>query len=66
MGKRSAIKLLITNSRGKNSQEFTLNVLRRRADGYTRAGVNKIFTVAENCRALRVTALSASFVAQSD
>lgn len=65
MGKRSVIKLLITNSRGKNSgEEFTraptaAGCIHTRACGR----VNKIFTLAENCRALRVAALFASVVA---
>lgn len=62
MGKRSVIKLLITNSRGKNSQEFTRASFAAAASVFSlslyfspdvRAGVSKIFTVAENCRALR-------------
>lgn len=66
MGKRSVIKLLITNSREKNSQEFTRTpyaalVFPLSFSFYpalclspdVRAGVSKIFTVAENCRALR-------------
>lgn len=60
MGKRSVIKLLITNSRGKNIQKLTRAFFVRVAVTVSDvpdvcAKVNKIFTVAENCRALRLT-----------
>lgn len=60
MGKRSVIKLLITNSRGKNSQKLTRAFSVRYCRMYRMcARINKIFTVAENCRALRLIILSA-------
>ena len=43
MGKRSVIKLLITNSRGKNSQEFRYADVLHRSRMYMCVRVNKIF-----------------------
>lgn len=66
MGKRSVIKLLITNSRGKNSQKLTRAFSVRYRRMYRMcARVNKIFTVAENCRALRLIIPSASLASRT-
>lgn len=68
MGKQSVIKLLITNSRGKNGQERAYGaaaVSRRLSHTRVRKGVNKVYTEytpRENCRALRVATLFASRV----
>lgn len=52
MGKRSVIKLLITNSRGKNSPRIYAGVLRR-CRMYVCVRVNKIFSRRELSRLAR-------------